>query len=48
MKIRKMSKDDYEKLYDLWLSCKGMGLNSVDDSQEGISRFFKAQSKYIL
>ena len=41
MKIRKMNIDDYEKLYDLWLSCKGMGLNSVDDSREGISRFLK-------
>lgn len=39
MKIRKMNTDDYEKLYDLWLSCKGMGLNSVDDSREGIERF---------
>lgn len=39
MKIRKMNKEDYEKLYDLWLSCKGMGLNSIDDSREGIERF---------
>ena len=31
--------DDYEKMYALWLSCKGMGLNDTDDSKEGIKRF---------
>lgn len=37
--IRPMRKDDYSKVYELWLSCKGMGLNDVDDSENGISRF---------
>lgn len=37
--IRKMTIDDYDKVYALWLSCKGMGLNSVDDSREGIGRY---------
>ena len=32
---------DYENVYQLWLSCKGMGLNNIDDSKEGISRFLK-------
>lgn len=37
--IRKMSIEDYSAVYELWLSCKGMGLNDVDDSEEGIARF---------
>lgn len=39
MNIRKMKIEDYEAVYQLWLSCKGMGLNSVDDSRDGIERF---------
>ena len=39
MEIRKMTIEDYEQVYDLWLSCKGMGLNDLDDSKEGISVF---------
>lgn len=41
MKIRKMTLDDYQEVYDLWLSCTGMGLNNLDDSEEGIDRFLK-------
>ncbi len=33
MKIRLMTIADYEAVYALWLSCKGMGLNYVDDSE---------------
>ena len=39
MKIRVMNISDYEQIYQLWLSCKGMGLNNLDDSKEGIERF---------
>ena len=39
MEIRKMKIEDYEMVYQLWLSCKGMGLNSVDDSRDGIEKF---------
>lgn len=39
MKIRKMQIRDYKEVYNLWLSCKGMGLNDVDDSEDGIARF---------
>lgn len=39
MKIRVMNISDYEQVYQLWLSCKGMGLNNLDDSKEGIERF---------
>lgn len=39
MDIRTMTIDDYDAVYALWLSCKGMGLNDLDDSREGIQRF---------
>lgn len=41
MEIRKMQIDDYDDVYALWLSCKGMGLNNLDDSEEGIDRFLR-------
>lgn len=39
--IRSMTIHDYPAVYDLWLSCKGMGLNDVDDSENGIARFLE-------
>lgn len=39
MKIRLMTIKDYSAVYKLWLSCKGMGLNNLDDSKEGIEKF---------
>lgn len=41
MIIRKMKLSDYETVYSLWLSCKGMGLNDLDDSRTGIEKFLK-------
>lgn len=41
MNIRIMTIDDYEEVYALWMSCKGMGLNNLDDSQDGIGRFLQ-------
>ena len=41
MIIRKMKSSDYENVYSLWLSCKGMGLNDLDDSRIGIEKFLK-------
>lgn len=41
MLIRTMKTDDYQQVYELWLSCKGMGLNDLDDSEEGIRRFLR-------
>lgn len=35
--IRTMTMDDYDQVYSLWMSCKGMGLNNLDDSRDGIS-----------
>jgi ribosomal protein S18 acetylase RimI-like enzyme len=37
--IRKMTINDYSAVYALWLKTPGMGLNDVDDSEEGISRY---------
>ena len=39
MKIRLMQKSDYEAVYNLWLSCPGVALNTTDDSPEGIGKF---------
>lgn len=39
--IRKMCSADYSAVYDLWMSCKGMGLNNLDDSPAGIDKFLK-------
>ena len=39
--IRKMTIDDYDKVYDLWINTAGMGLNNVDDSREGIDKFLR-------
>ena len=41
MEIRPMEWTDYQKVYALWLSCPGMGLNDLDDSLEGIGRFLQ-------
>lgn len=41
MTIRTMVIDDYDKVFALWRSCEGMGLNNLDDSQEGIERFLE-------
>lgn len=36
---RPMTAADYPDVYDLWLHTPGMGLNTTDDSEEGISRY---------
>ena len=41
MTFRVMTIEDYENVFQLWLSCKGMGLNNLDDSRDGISKFLK-------
>ena len=41
MNIRIMDIADYDKVYDLWMSCKNMGFNNLDDSREGIEKFLK-------
>ena len=39
MTIRPMDLKDYDSAYRLWLHTPGMGLNTSDDSREGIARF---------
>lgn len=41
MQIRKMTIADYDNIYNLWVSCVGMGLNNLDDSKTGIEIFLK-------
>ena len=41
MLIRKMRIGDYQKIYDLWTGTPGMGLNDIDDSEEGIEKYLR-------
>lgn len=41
MNISLMTTDDYEAVYSLWINTAGMGLNSLDDSREGIEIYLK-------
>jgi N-acetylglutamate synthase len=39
MTIRTMTMEDYDEVYRLWLGTPGMGLNTTDDSREGIAAY---------
>lgn len=39
--IREMVIEDYPQIYELWMSIKGFGIRSIDDSKEGVERFIK-------
>lgn len=39
--IRIMTINDYDAVKDLWMSIKGFGIRSVDDSKEGVEIFLK-------
>ena len=39
--IRPFVIEDYDAVYALWMSCKNMGFNNLDDSREGIARLLK-------
>jgi ribosomal protein S18 acetylase RimI-like enzyme len=39
--IRIMTIEDYEEVYQLWMSIHGFGIRSIDDSREGVERFLK-------
>ena len=41
IKIRPMTMKDYDEVYALWMTIKGFGIRSIDDSREGIERFLK-------
>ena len=39
IKIRNMTIDDYDRVYALWMSCRNMGFNNLDDSRSGIEKY---------
>ena len=39
MTIRLMTINDYEQVYALWLGTPNMGLNNLDDSKDGITKY---------
>ena len=39
--FRVMTMEDYDGVYDLWLNTPGMGLNTTDDSREGIEKYLR-------
>lgn len=41
MNIRVMEAKDYDGVRNLWMSIKGFGIRSLDDSREGVERFLK-------
>ena len=41
MIIRLMNINDYENVFSLWTSTKGVGMRSLDDSKEGIQKFLE-------
>lgn len=41
IQIRPMTEADYKQVYELWMTIKGFGIRSIDDSEEGIIRFIR-------
>ena len=41
--VRIMTIEDYEGVYALWKKIKGFGIRSIDDSKEGVARFFETK-----
>lgn len=41
MNFRIMTIDDYDGVYDLWINTPGMGLNTTDDSREGVAKYLR-------
>lgn len=39
--VRAMTIEDYQGLRDLWMTIRGFGIRSIDDSKEGVERFIK-------
>jgi len=39
--VRTMTIEDYDQVYALWMSIKGFGIRSLDDSREGIEMFIR-------
>ena len=41
MTIRTMTIEDFDQVHALWMTIKGFGIRSIDDSKEGVDRFLK-------
>ena len=41
IEIRSMVIEDYDGVYEMWINTPGMGLNTTDDSKEGIAKYLK-------
>ena len=41
MTIRTMTIEDFDQVHALWMTIKGFGIRSSDDSKEGVERFLK-------
>ena len=41
MEYRVMKASDYKDVYKLWINTPGMGLNTTDDSEEGVAKYLK-------
>ncbi len=39
--IRVMTIEDYDGVYNLWMNTPGMGLNTTDESRDGIEKYIK-------
>ena len=39
--IRTMTIEDFDQVHALWMTIKGFGIRSIDDSKEGVERFLK-------
>lgn len=40
-KIREMKIEDFEEVHNLWMTIKGFGIRTIDDSKEGVEVFIK-------
>ena len=45
IKITAFEIEKYEEIYKLWMSCKNMGFNNVDDSLAGITKLVNKNPK---
>lgn len=41
IQIREMKIEDYEQVYALWMTIRGFGIRTIDDSREGVVRFLE-------
>ena len=47
LKIRTMTIDDYDGVYNLWMTIKGFAIRSIDDSKVGVEKFLKRNLMFL-